>query len=147
MARDPNRAPAPVKILFVADVFGVPGRRAVEEQLPGLREQLEADLCVVNGENAADGAGITPRLAERLLAAGADAITLGNHVWRRPEIAPYLAESDRVIRPANVASASPVRGLTVLPAADGTPVAVFNLLPALRQRTGGPVRGRGRARR
>jgi 2',3'-cyclic-nucleotide 2'-phosphodiesterase len=120
-----------MNILFVADVFGVPGRRAVEERLSALREERAIDFCVVNGENAADGAGITPRLAERLLAAGADAITLGNHVWRRPEIGQYLAESDRVIRPANVASGSPGRGLTVLPAADGTPVAVVNLLGQL----------------
>src|SRR5213079_1335196 len=130
-ARPPPWKLPELNILFVADVFGVPGRRAVEERLPALREERAIDFCVVNGENAADGAGITPRLAERLLAAGADAITLGNHVWRRPEIAPYLAESDRVIRPANVASASPGRGLTVLPAADGTPVAVFNLLGQL----------------
>jgi metallophosphoesterase (TIGR00282 family) len=120
-----------MKILFVADVFGVPGRRAVEERLPGLRDELEADFCVVNGENAADGAGITPRIADRILAAGADVITLGNHVWRRPEIGPYLAESDRVIRPANVNAGSPGRGLTVAPAADGTPVAVINLLGRL----------------
>jgi metallophosphoesterase (TIGR00282 family) len=118
-------------ILFVADVFGVPGRRAIEQRLPGLRDELAVGFCVVNGENAADGAGITPRIADRLLAAGADVITLGNHVWRRPEIGPYLAESDRVIRPANVAGASPGRGLTVVPAADGTPVAVINLLGRL----------------
>src|SRR3954447_25801481 len=117
-----------MRILFVADVFGVPGRRAIEERLPGLREELTVDFCVVNGENAADGAGITPRLADRLLAAGADVITLGNHVWRRPEIGPYLAESERVIRPTNVSSGSPGRGLTVAPAADGTPVAVVNRL-------------------
>jgi metallophosphoesterase (TIGR00282 family) len=120
-----------LNILFVADVFGVPGRRVVEERLWTLREERAIDFCVVNGENAADGAGITPRIAGRLLAAGADAITLGNHVWRRPEIGPYLAESDRVIRPANVASGSPGRGLAVLPAADGTPVAVVNLLGQL----------------
>src|SRR5204863_2372079 len=120
-----------LNILFVGDVFATAGRKAVEERLPGLREELDVDFCIVNGENAADGAGITPRLADRLLAAGADAITLGNHVWRRPEIGPYLAESDRVIRPANVASGSPGRGLTVLPSADGTPVAVVNLLGQL----------------
>ncbi|OLE30415.1 MAG: hypothetical protein AUG43_03510 [Actinobacteria bacterium 13_1_20CM_3_68_10] len=120
-----------MRILFVADVFGVPGRRAVEERLPTLREELAADFCVVNGENAADGAGITPRIADRILAAGADVITLGNHVWRRPEIGPYLAESERVIRPANVSAGSPGRGLTVAPAADGTPVAVINLLGRL----------------
>jgi metallophosphoesterase (TIGR00282 family) len=112
-------------------VFGVPGRRAVEERLPGLREDLTVDFCVVNGENAADGAGITPRIADRLLAAGADVITLGNHVWRRAEIAPYLAESERVIRPANLAAAAPGRGLTTAPAGDGTPIAVVNLLGQL----------------
>jgi metallophosphoesterase (TIGR00282 family) len=82
---------------------------------------------VVNAENVADGAGVTPRLADRLLAAGADALTLGNHVWRRKEIAPYLESSERVVRPANLASSSPGRGLAVVAAADGTPVAVLNL--------------------
>jgi metallophosphoesterase (TIGR00282 family) len=120
-----------LRILFLADVFGVPGRRAVEQRLPGLREELGVDFCVVNGENAADGAGITPRLADRILAAGADVITLGNHVWRRPEIGPYLTESERVIRPANVSSGSPGRALTIAAAADGTPVAVINLLGRL----------------
>jgi 2',3'-cyclic-nucleotide 2'-phosphodiesterase len=99
--------------------------------LPELREELGAGFCVVNGENAADGAGITPRLADRILAAGADVVTLGNHVWRRPEIAPYLADSERVIRPANLSAGSPGRSLTVAPAVDGTPVAVINLLGRL----------------
>jgi metallophosphoesterase (TIGR00282 family) len=116
-----------LRILFVADVFGAPGRLAVEERLSGLKEELGAGFCVVNAENAADGAGLTPRLAERLLAAGADALTLGNHVWRRREIGPYLDGADRVVRPANLASESPGRGLTVVPAEDGTPVAVLNL--------------------
>ena len=115
-------------ILFVADVFGVPGRRVVDAHLSELRAEHEVDVCVLNGENAADGAGITPRLAERLLAAGADAITLGNHVWRRSEIGPYLASSDRVIRPANLSASTPGRGLTVVPARNGTPVAVINLM-------------------
>jgi metallophosphoesterase (TIGR00282 family) len=120
-----------LRILFVADVFGVPGRRMVEERLRGLREELGAGFCVVNGENAADGAGITPRIADRLLAAGADVITLGNHVWRRAEIAPYLGDSDRVVRPANLGIGAPGRGWTVAPAADGTRVAVLNLLGRL----------------
>jgi metallophosphoesterase (TIGR00282 family) len=103
----------------------------VEERLPGLRDELDVAFCVVNGENAADGAGITPRIADRILAAGADVITLGNHTWRRPEIGPYLADSERVIRPANMSASSPGRGLTVVLAADGTPVAVINLLGRL----------------
>jgi metallophosphoesterase (TIGR00282 family) len=86
---------------------------------------------VVNGENAADGRGLTPRLADRLLAAGADVITLGNHVWARNELAPYLARSERVIRPGNLASGSPGRAVAVHPAVDGTPVAVVNLLGQL----------------
>jgi len=109
----------------------VPGRRAVEERLPSLREELEVDFCVVNGENAADGAGLTPKLAERILDAGADVITLGNHTWRRPEIGPYLAQSERVVRPANLSSHSPGRSLTVRRTRRGTDVAVVNLLGSL----------------
>jgi metallophosphoesterase (TIGR00282 family) len=116
-----------LRILFVADVFGTPGRVAVEERLPTLKEEFEVGFCVVNAENAADGAGLTPRLADRLLAAGADALTLGNHVWRRREIGPYLETAERVVRPANLASGSPGRGLAVVAAEDGTPVAVLNL--------------------
>jgi 2',3'-cyclic-nucleotide 2'-phosphodiesterase len=102
--------------------------RAVEERLPGLREELDLDFVVANGENAADGVGITPKLADRLLASGVDVVTLGNHVWRRREIAPYLSGSDRVIRPANLSASAPGRGWTVAPARDGTRVAVINLL-------------------
>src|SRR3954453_10636071 len=105
-----------MKILFVADVFGVPGRRAVEERLPGLREELAVDFCVVNGENAADGRGLRPQLADKLLASGAVVVTLGNHTWARDDLRPYLASSQRVIRPANLASDSPGRGLAVAPA-------------------------------
>ena len=117
-----------MKILFVADVFGSAGSRAVRDRLPSLREELAIDFCVVNGENAADGRGITPKLADRLLEAGADVVTLGNHTWARNEIVDYLAASERVIRPANLGAARPGRGLSVAPAADGTPVAVVNLL-------------------
>ena len=120
-----------MRVLFVGDVVGRPGRDAVEALLPGLRERLEVDACVVNGENIANGIGITPRLADRLLAAGADAITLGNHAWRREEIGPYLATSPAVIRPATFQAGAPGRGLTVVTARDGTRVAVMNLLGTL----------------
>jgi len=117
-----------VRILFLADVFGAPGRRAVEARLHDLREELGADFCVVNGENAADGVGLTAKLAEKLLAAGADVITLGNHVWRQRDLVPFLESSDRIVRPANLGGpGAPGRGLTVAPATDGTPVAVVNL--------------------
>jgi metallophosphoesterase (TIGR00282 family) len=89
-------------------------------------------VCVVNGENAADGVGITPRLARRLLEAGADALTLGNHAFRRTEIAHYLDSSDRVVRPANVSRSAPGRGLVVVAASNGTTrLAVLNVLGSL----------------
>ena len=119
-------------VLFVGDVFGPAGRRAVERQLPEVKHELGVDFCVVNGENAADGVGLTAKLAERLLAAGADVVTTGNHVWRHRDLVPLLASSDRVLRPANVAGAeAPGRGLTVLPSRSGTPVAVLNLQGSL----------------
>jgi len=120
-----------VRILFVGDVVGRPGRDAIEGLLPVLRERHEVDVCVVNGENVANGMGITPRLAELLLAAGADAITLGNHTWRRDEIGPYLAASQAVLRPANMQADAPGRGLAVVEAVNGTRVAVINLLGSL----------------
>jgi 2',3'-cyclic-nucleotide 2'-phosphodiesterase len=112
-------------------VVGVPGRRALEQRLPSLREEHDVDICVVNGENAADGVGLTPKLAQKLLAYGADAITLGNHAWRRPDLAPWIDSSDRVVRPANLSRYAPGRSLTVVPARDGSPVAVLNVMGQL----------------
>ena len=112
-----------MKILFVADVFGAPGRRAVETRLPSLRQELGADFCIVNGENAAAGRGITAKLADKILASGADVITLGNWTWGQSEFAPYLSGTDRVLRPANLSPRTPGIGMVVH---DG--VAVINLL-------------------
>jgi metallophosphoesterase (TIGR00282 family) len=112
-------------------VFGVAGRRAVEERLAALREELGADVCIVNGENIADGAGITPKLANRLLESGADVVTLGNHAYRRNGIGGYLAASERVIRPANAGKWTPGRALAVVEARNGVKVAVLNLLGSL----------------
>ena len=112
-----------MRILFVADVFGAPGRRAVETRLPSLRAELHADFCIVNGENAAAGRGITAKIAERLLQSGADVITLGNWTWGQPGFAPYLSGTDRVIRPANLSPRTPGVGLAIH---DG--VAVISLL-------------------
>ena len=120
-----------LRILFIADVVGAPGRRALELRLQTIRAEHEIDVCVINGENAADGIGITPRLADQLLGLGVDAITLGNHAFRRTEIGPYLETSDRVIRPANTARSTPGRGLVVVPTANGTSVGVINVLGSL----------------
>ena len=85
----------------------------------------------MNGENIADGAGITPKLADKLLAAGADVVTLGNHTYRRGGIGDYLAASKRVIRPANAGAWTPGRGLAVVEGRNGVKVAVLNLLGSL----------------
>ena len=98
-----------MRILFVADVFGRPGREAVERDLPKLREELDLDLVVCNGENAAEGHGITGRLADRLLAAGVDCLTLGNHTWRQRDVGAYLIKEQRIIRPANYLESAPGR--------------------------------------
>ena len=106
-------------------MFGPPGRRAVEKRLKELRNELGVDFCIVNGENAADGMGLTAKLAEKILVSGADVVTLGNHVWRQRDLIPVLEQNYRIIRPANLRG--PGRGLTVGEAVDGTPVAVLNL--------------------
>ena len=104
-------------------MFGAPGRRAVETRLPSLREELGVDFCIVNDENAAAGRGFTAKLADKLLASGADVVTLGNWTWGQQGFAPYLSGTDRVLRPANMSPQTPGRGLAVHGG-----VAVINLL-------------------
>src|ERR671939_1842660 len=117
-----------MRILFLGDVFGAAGRRAVERRLPTLTHELGVDFCVVNGENAADGVGLTGKLAEKLLAAGADVVTTGNHVWRNRDLLPVLASNPRVLRPANIGGpGSPGRGVTTAQARTGQRGAVVNL--------------------
>lgn len=104
---------APMRILFISDIFGKPGRVALLERLPGLTAELAADFVIANGENTASGAGITARIAEKLLDGGIDIITTGNHIWRQKDIIPFLSGNDRVLRPANYLDANPGRGWTV----------------------------------
>jgi hypothetical protein len=116
-----------MRLLFVGDIFGKPGREALLRWLPGFVDEREVDFVVINGENAANGAGITSKIAERLLAGGVDVITTGNHVWRQKEVFTFLATDERIVRPANDPAGAPGRGLTVRPTADGEEVAVINL--------------------
>jgi metallophosphoesterase (TIGR00282 family) len=102
------------KILFIGDVVGEPGRRALAKVLPLLRDEHEPDFVVVNGENAAGGMGITPATADEIFAAGADAITLGNHTYRHREIYPYLDAGKPIVRPANQHPSNPGRGWTIV---------------------------------
>jgi metallophosphoesterase (TIGR00282 family) len=103
-----------VKLLFIGDVVGGPGRRAVELLLPDLRERHAPDFVVLNGENAAGGAGITAKIAREWLNGGIDAITLGNHAYRHREVYEYLDEEPRIVRPANYPKGNPGRGHTVV---------------------------------
>jgi metallophosphoesterase (TIGR00282 family) len=125
MANTLAESPA-VKLLFVGDVVGGVGRRALAALLPGLRESYQPDWVVVNGENAAGGVGITEKTARELLELGADAITLGNHAYRHREVYEYLDRESRVVRPSNYPKGSPGRGHTVVER-DGRSLAVANL--------------------
>ena len=115
-----------MRILFISDIFGKPGREGLLKRLPGLKEELSPDFIIANGENVASGAGITSKIAEKLLAGGVDVITTGNHVWRQKEIIPFLTQSDRIIRPANYLPENPGRGWTVV-SRNGIQLAIVNL--------------------
>jgi 2',3'-cyclic-nucleotide 2'-phosphodiesterase len=115
-----------MKVLFIGDVVGGPGRRGLAAAMPELRRRHSPELIVVNGENSAGGMGITERTAGELFDAGADVITTGNHVYRHREVYGYLDGTDRVIRPANYPHANPGKGHTVVEVA-GKRVGVINL--------------------
>jgi 2',3'-cyclic-nucleotide 2'-phosphodiesterase len=115
-----------IRILFVADVVGRPGRDAVRTLLPDLKRQLDVDLAIVNGENSAAGFGITAKLARELFAAGADVITTGNHVFDQREFVNELPNLERVIRPANLPPEAPGIGACLVQAA-GSDVLVIQL--------------------
>src|SRR5436305_5485412 len=103
-----------VCILFVGDVVGGLGKRALLALLPSLRDRFVPDFVIANGENVAGGNGITPKLAEQLFAGGIDVITLGNHTYRHREIYPYLDEEERILRPANFLRSQPGHGWCVV---------------------------------
>ena len=125
-------------ILFVGDVVGRTGRRALEALLPALREEHAPSFVVVNGENAAGGIGITPKEADAFLAMGVDAITLGNHAYRHREVWPYLQERREIVRPANYLPTQPGRG-TCMVERDGVTLGVVNLSGNLFMQAGSPA--------
>lgn len=116
-----------MKIFFIGDIVGAPGRRAIAELLHKVIDQYQIDLVVANGENVAGGIGITPELADQLLQQGIDVLTSGNHLWKHKEIISYLEESDRLLRPANYPPGTPGQGLAIIESAAGEPAAVLNL--------------------
>jgi 2',3'-cyclic-nucleotide 2'-phosphodiesterase len=132
MGNPPNGdAPRPngaCRVLMIGDVIGKPGRVAVEQVLPGLREERGLDFVTANGENLAGGMGLTVSTAEALYAAGVDVITSGNHIWDKREILPYLDQTERVLRPLNYGTHGvPGRGWGTYDALDGSELAIINL--------------------
>lgn len=117
-----------MRLLFLGDVVGRPGRTAVAERLPALRERWALDLVVINGENAAGGFGITEQIYEDLLAAGCDAVTLGNHAFDQREALVFIERAERLVRPVNFPRGTPGRGATMVEARNGARVLVVNVM-------------------
>ena len=117
-----------MRLLFLGDVVGRPGRTAIANRLPALRERWKLDLVVINGENSAGGFGITETICAELIEAGADAVTLGNHSWDQREALVFIGRQPRLLRPANYPPGTPGRGATLLNAANGARVLVANVM-------------------
>jgi 2',3'-cyclic-nucleotide 2'-phosphodiesterase len=116
-----------MRVLFVGDIVGSPGRQIVRDRLADLVENQHIDLVIANGENSAAGFGITPRIAEELLQGGVEVLTGGNHSWDRREIFDFIPHEPRLLRPGNFAEGNPGSGLYVGTAKNGVKFAVLNL--------------------
>ena len=116
-----------MKILFVGDIVGKAGRKAVRTALPKLLQEHSIDLTIANGENAAGGFGITPQIAESLLSYDIDLLTSGNHIWDKKDIIGFLDESAVLLRPANYPESVPGRGSTLIQTKTGLTVGVINV--------------------
>jgi metallophosphoesterase (TIGR00282 family) len=119
-----------VRVLFISDIVGRPGRAGLAAAMPELRERHSPDLVIANGENSAGGLGITEKTANEILGMGIDVITTGNHVYRHRDAYEFLDRSDRVVRPANYPAGNPGRGVTIIQAGEKR-VAVLNLSGAV----------------
>jgi hypothetical protein len=116
-----------VKILFIGDIVGEPGRRAVETILPRLHEQNALDFVIANGENSAGGNGITPQIAGELFSAGVDVITSGDHLWDQKTVSELLYSEPRFLRPLNYPSNVPGRGAHIFQLRNLPPIGVMNV--------------------
>lgn len=116
-----------MRILFIGDIVGKPGREAALHLVPQLREEYSIDLAIANAENVAGGWGITPPIARMLLGGGMDVLTMGNHTWSKTEGLDVFEEEPRALRPANYPPGTPGRGYGLFKTASGTVVGVANL--------------------
>jgi metallophosphoesterase (TIGR00282 family) len=116
-----------MRVLFIGDIFGKPGRKALYDKLQGLVQAHRIDFCVANVENAAAGFGLTPQIVDEFLHADIDVLTSGNHIWDKRAILPYLTQQPRLLRPHNYPSATPGTGLFIGDSRCGVRVAVLSL--------------------
>ena len=117
-----------MRILFIGDIVGEPGRQAVKELIPKIQKKENVEFVIANAENAAGGSGVTPALADELLGYDIDVLTSGDHIWKRKEIFDYIETSRQLLRPANYPAEAPGLGWTVVKSKSGTEVGVINLI-------------------
>ncbi len=117
-----------MKILFIGDVIGEPGRKTVARQVPRLVRERGVDCVIANAENAAGGFGVTPDVARELFAAGVHVLTSGNHIWDKKEIIDYIKDEPRLLRPANYPKGVPGFGSVVVTTAAGEKVGVVQVM-------------------
>ncbi|MCX5698343.1 MAG: TIGR00282 family metallophosphoesterase [Candidatus Omnitrophica bacterium] len=116
-----------MKILFIGDIVGSPGREAIKRLVVPLKQELGIDFVIANAENSSGGSGITSKVAAELFASGADVLTSGDHIWKKPEIFELINQEERILRPLNFPSGAPGRGASVFKAQNGAKVGVINI--------------------
>jgi 2',3'-cyclic-nucleotide 2'-phosphodiesterase len=117
----------PVKLLFIGDIIGKPGREALERELHRIVDRHRVDLVIANGENAAGGFGLTAETAQELFKCGVQMLTSGNHIWDKKDALEYIKREERIVRPANYPEGTPGRGATVVKTPGGVKIGILNL--------------------
>lgn len=116
-----------MKILFIGDIVGSPGREAIKKLLPGLQEEYSLDFVIANAENAAGGSGITAKVSQELFSSGVSVLTSGDHIWKKSEIFDLLRSEERILRPVNFPDGAPGSGFAVFKAHNGIKLGVINV--------------------
>ncbi|MCX5706586.1 MAG: TIGR00282 family metallophosphoesterase [Candidatus Omnitrophica bacterium] len=116
-----------MKILFIGDIVGRPGRLAVEKLIPGLKEEYRLDFVIANAENAAGGSGINPKVAQELFNSGVDILTSGDHIWKKKEIFELINQEERILRPLNFPLGAPGKGSAIFKSRSGVKIGVINV--------------------
>jgi hypothetical protein len=116
-----------MKILFIGDIVGSPGREAIHQLIPGLIKEYALDFVIANAENAAGGSGITPKVAQELFSFGCDVLTSGDHIWKKRDVFEIINEEERILRPVNFPSGAPGRGACVYKTKSGKKIGVINV--------------------